>query len=214
MGTATLSSVVFCITWLCKIKPCLSSMMQTRKPNSTGTPALPYWSIRCAVETGKRPFRHGECFHLNSAASNLVDLTLGMLAKSVQVSKQYVRDFIVVFQDHYTGLSALKIDPCQINVVLIGLLYLPFFSGLFVFVFRGRMLELLQLRYKRLNWRRLLSWFRQPGKTCCACHLAHTWIKVRMASYNKLISVGKCTSVFNTNESQRPRIMAWMSRSS
>jgi len=31
-GKATLSSVVFCMTWLCKIKPWLSSMMQTRKP--------------------------------------------------------------------------------------------------------------------------------------------------------------------------------------
>ena len=87
----------------------------------------------------------GNGFTLNSAASNLIDLTLGMLAKSAQVSQPCAGDFIVVFQDFDTGLRALKIDPCQINVVLVGLLDLQFFRGLFVFIFRGLMLELLQL---------------------------------------------------------------------
>jgi len=36
-------------------------------------------------------------FALYSAAANLVNLTFGMLAESVQISKQYVGDIIVIF---------------------------------------------------------------------------------------------------------------------
>jgi hypothetical protein len=68
-----------------------------------------------------------------------------MLAKSVQVSQPYGGNFIVVFQDHYTGLSTLKIASRQIDVRLVDLFDFQFFSGLFGFVFRARMLELLQL---------------------------------------------------------------------
>jgi hypothetical protein len=79
---------------------------------------------------------------LNSAASDLVDLTFGVLAKGVPVSEPYFGDVMAVFQDQYTGLSAVKIESCQINVVLVGWLDFKFFSGLYAGVCLGRPLFL------------------------------------------------------------------------
>ena len=87
------------------------------------------------LKQGKDFFGMGNGFPLNSAASNLVNLALGMLAKSVQVTQPYFRNFIVVFQGLATGLRTLKIASCQFNVVLVGLRDLQFFSGFSGFVF-------------------------------------------------------------------------------
>jgi hypothetical protein len=49
------------------------------------------------LEQGKDFFVMGNGFALNSAASNLIDLTFSMQAKGAQVSEQHIRYVKVIF---------------------------------------------------------------------------------------------------------------------
>jgi len=49
------------------------------------------------LKQGKDFFAMRNLFFMNGSASYLVDLTVGMQTKSVQVSEQYFRYFMVIF---------------------------------------------------------------------------------------------------------------------
>jgi len=86
------------------------------------------------LKQGKDFFSMRNFFSLNTTASYLIDLTLCMQRKEVEFRELYFRYFIVIFQNQDTGFGALKVNPGKINIVLVGLFNLKFFSGLFGFV--------------------------------------------------------------------------------